>query len=64
MFHSLTQSKLFCLGKGLKRNPNYGDNGMYQRAQCVIFMMGKFGQILMMQINLISLQNQENMNKK
>ena len=57
MFHSLTQSKLFCLGKDLKRNPNYGDNGMYQRAQCVMFMMDKFGQILMVQINLISLQN-------
>ena len=63
MFHSLKQLKMFCLGKDLKRNVNYGDKEMYQRAQCVIFMfmMGKFEKTSMMQINLISLQNQENM---
>ena len=61
MFHSLKQLKIFCLGKDLKRNVNYGDNEMYQRAQCVMFMMGKFEKTSMMQINLISLQNQENM---
>ena len=61
MFHSLKQLKMFCLGKDLKRNVNYGDNEMYQRAQCVMFMMDKFEKTSMMQINLISLQNQENM---
>ena len=61
MFHSLKQLKIFCLGKDLKRNVNYGDNEMYQRAQCVMFMMDKFEKTSMMQINLISLQNQENM---
>ena len=61
MFHSLKQLKIFCLGKDLKRNENYGDNEMYQRAQCVMFMMDKFEKTSMMQINLISLQNQENM---
>ena len=61
MFHSLKQLKNFCLGKDLKKNVNYGDNEMYQRAQCVMFMMDKFEKTSMMQINLISLQNQENM---
>ena len=61
MFYSLKQLKIFCLGKDLKRNVNYGDNEMYQRAQCVMFMMDKFEKTSMMQINLISLQNQENM---
>ena len=61
MFHSLKQLKIFCLGKDLKRNVNYGDNEMYQRAQFVMFMMDKFEKTSMMQINLISLQNQENM---
>ena len=61
MFPSLKQLKIFCLGKDLKRNVNYGDNEMYQRAQCVMFMMDKFEKTSMMQINLISLQNQENM---
>ena len=40
---------------------NDGDDEMYQRAQCVTFMMDKFGKISMMEINFISLQNQVNM---
>ena len=53
--------KNFLSRQGFERNVNYGDNEMYQRAQCVMFMMDKFEKTSMMQINLISLQNQENM---